>query len=31
MKENEEIMKQELDMPDSKAADIKGLMAKLGE
>ena len=31
MKESEEIMKQELDMPDSKAADIKGLMAKLGE
>ena len=31
MKESEEEMKQELDMPDSKAADIKGLMAKLGE
>ena len=31
MKESEEIMQQELDMPDSKAADIKGLMAKLGE
>jgi len=31
MQESEEMMKQELDMPDSKAADIKGLMAKLGE
>ena len=31
MKENEEAMKKELDMPDSKAAEIKGLMAKLGE
>jgi len=31
MKQNEEMMKQELDMPDSRSADIKGLMAKLGE
>ena len=31
MKQNEEMIKQELDMPDSRSADIKGLMAKLGE
>ena len=31
MKQNEEMIKKELDMPDNRSADIKGLMAKLGE
>ena len=31
MKQNEEMLKKELDMPDMKSVDVKGLMAKLGE
>ena len=31
MKENEEMLKKELDMPDMKPVNVKGLMAKLGE
>ena len=31
MKQNEEAIKKELEMPDMKPADVKGLMVKLGE
>jgi len=31
MKQNEEAIKKELEMPDMQPSNIKGLMAKLGE